>query len=513
VTPNPRVPKIRPTIALLAAVIAASATVTTPAAAQHCRSYWTAAYRCAMGCGGCPSSGPVAPVAPMPPPAPVLPPDPFPQDLSTYQDLVRRIGGAAQRGAPSSSAALSAQLDRLGGDMAQQIDATFGSLSDSRNTRDSYRWTIANLPARLDELQRSIARLRAAQASAETRAELRRQELARADRRANALSQIASDYSADTVETRRSIAGWLYVTVPVDVRMIEPDAWRRAQDIPAPAVHGIDEAFVPPPLQPLFHGTAASGVPHYSGSLPTVAGTNAQKLAAVESMTTILEDLRGQAAVAAREASALRSRAEALIKEKGVREGTLRLADQALTATDKTVQSDLSAARQRLDAATGRLLARAAENFAWRMLKEHMVKPEVARFLDENRRWYQLGHTQLNDDAVSQLVAQGKLALDLLSARAGGLDRVVGVEKKVLDAMDDWHKLVLEVPQLMASATPGELDAFSRDFNARSDRAMLEIAQESAGQPFGVSIGQLRDPGLPPQIVALGRKLKLIREE
>jgi hypothetical protein len=147
------------------------------------------------------------------------------------------------------------------------------------------------------------------------------------------------------------------------------------------------------------------------------------------------------------------------------------------------------------------------------MLKEHMVKPEVARFLDANRRWYQLGHAQLNDDEVGRLVAQGKVALDLLSSRADGLDRVVAVEKKVLDAMDDWRKFVLEIPQLMGSATPGELDAFSRDFNTRSDQAKLEIAQESAGRPFGVSMAQLRDPGLPPQIVALGRKLKLIREE
>ena len=505
---------------MLAAYVVTSAALTATADAQmHCRSFWSAAYKCANGCG-CPGGGYVAPVAPpappvpVAPPAPVLPPDPFPQDARDYENLVRRTGVTARYSAPpSSSAALSSLLDQLGGDMAREIDGEFGSLSSSQNVRDYYRWTIANLPAQIDDLQRSIALLRAEQASAEARAERRAREFQQVDRKAGVLAQMASDYSTDTVDVRRSVVDWLYVTVPADVRSVEPDSWRRAQDIPAPAIRTSQEPVavrLSPPVPP---APAALGVSHYSGSLPAVAGDNARKIAAVETMASVRDALRLQARTTAQEVGALRDRAEALIKEKGVREGALRIADQAISAADKAVQSDLLAARQRLDAATGRLLARSAENFAWRMLREHLVKPEVFQFLEQNRRWYQFGHTQLDDDAVSRLVSQGQLALDLLGSRASGLDRVVGVEKKVLDAMDDWRKFVLQVPQLMASTTTGDTEAFTRDFNSRSDRAMLDIAEEGAGRPFGVSIAQLRDPGWPPQIVVLARKLKLIREE
>ena len=497
------------------AALAVCAALTTAASAQHCRSEWTAAYKCMNGCG-CPGGGnvaPVAPPAPVIPPAPVAPPDPFPEDARTYDDLVRRIGVTAQVGAPSSGAALSLLLDRLGADMAGQIDATFGALSGSVSERDSYRWTIANLPAQIDALQQSIASLQARQAGAEAGAEQRRSELQRTDRRATAFSQMASDYSADTVDLRKSIVAWLFVTVPADVRSVEPDAWQRAQDIPAPAIRISPEPAAALPAQGVVRGPEAHGVPHYTGALPAVTGANAQKLAAIDTMATVLEDLRFKARTAAQDARALRDQAEALIRQKGIREGTLRAADQAVSAADKAVQAELSAARQRLDAEAGRLLARSAENFAWRMLKEHVVKPEISAFLAQNRRWYEFGHAQLDDDAVTRLVAQGKLALDLLGSRASGLDRVVGVEKKVLDAMDDWRTFVLQVPQLMSTATAGDVDAFSRDFNARGDRAMLDIAEDSAGRPFVVSMAQLRDPGLPPQIVVLGRKLKLIRED
>jgi hypothetical protein len=297
------------------------------------------------------------------------------------------------------------------------------------------------------------------------------------------------------------------------VRLVERDSWQRAQDIPAPAIRISQEPAAAPLAQAAVPAIDAQGVAHYTGTLPAVAGSNAQKLAAVASMATVLEDLRARAGTAAREARALRGQAEGLIKDKGVREGTLRMADQAVSAADKAAQSELSAARQRLDAETGRLVARSAENFAWRMLKEHLVKPEVAQFLDQNRRWYELGHAQLDDDAVRRLVSQAKMALDLAGSRAAGLDRLVGVEKKVLDALEDWQKFVLQVPQLMGSANAGDLEAFRRDFDTRSRQAMLDIAEESSGRPFAVSLAQVRDPGLPPQIVLLGRKLKLIREE
>lgn len=466
------------------------------------------------GCG-CPGGGGGGYVPPpVQPPAPVLPPDPFPQDARTYEDLVQRIGLPAEfQAAPASGAALSGRLDRIGGIMGQQIDATYGSLSGSVAERDSYRWTIANLPAQIDRLQQSIARLRAEQASAEGRAERRRDELARTDRRANALAQMASDYSSDTVETRKSIIDWLYVTIPADVRLVERDSWQRAQDIPAPAIRISQDPAAAPPLQAAAPAIAAQAVPHYTGTLPAVTGTNAQKLAAVAAMATVLEDLHARAGAAAQEARALRGQAEALIKDKGVREGTLRAVDQAVSAADTAVQSELSAARQRLDAGAGRLVARSAENFAWRMLKEHLVKAEVSEFLAQNRRWYELGHTQLDDDAVRRLVSQAKMALDLAGSRAAGLDRLVGVEKKVLDALEDWQKFVLQVPQLMGSANASDLDAFRRDFDSRSQQAMLDIAEDAAGRPFAVSLAQVRDPGLPPQIVVLGRKLKLIREE
>lgn len=475
---------------------------------NYCKEY----ARACRANGGIPSFYPARCDFPSQPPVLTYPTEDreFTRQKNEHRDLVQRLRSMPVRltGRPSSTDELGSQLDEIGAILSGRIDFAWSAWVWNRERLDVHNAALRDLPREMQFHRRSIKRYDGERAELEAEARAMDQRSTRLERDVAIARRLASDYSTETVELRRSVVELMYVASPADSTVVAKEAWRNAGHIPQAALPPLPTAATYPTAGLAPGAALPRAIERYPQTLPAVEGTVDARLEAVRQRIVILEKIEAESAGTAREASGIEAEAKRLMREaEALAEqygDSDRLRERARQARG-LAENKVIASRLRLEGAVGGLVARAVENFVWATVKAQIVRPEVWRFIEENKAWYKLASaTRITDDEVKRHIAQGKSVLDIGISNAKGYERFLRTQQRVLDLLDQ-ERLILEAPRLLAMAAHGEIAEFERDFSSRMQRAGLAIGEAAQGQKLTISMNDL-----PPPIRAIARKMNLV---
>lgn len=415
------------------------------------------------------------------------PPDPLQSNLPQFNDFVRWAAPYI----PNGQSFLNAPSPSSFAELEQRLQTLYDGLyRHEQNLRTRAQWARDDEAAnerRWRQLDQEFTYLRDHAPNAVARAARNNAEAndferrtAEANRTRDILNREAAYWSEAANRNRSSIVHWIHVAIPD--RFLKVD---RNVLMYAPVAAGVGSVRTGASLQAAMPGAASASQPVYAADsarenpvtspAPSLQGDISSRIATASQIPPRLGAL-------ANDINASRSRMQT--REKAIEYMNKRNPElRAEMARAMDADTRLARARGNLERALNELAGakesyayRVSEALLWELAKEKVVKPGL-RYAASEKMWF--GNLDsLTDTQVDALFARGEKAWNGWYVWRGQ-ENFFEVQDKALALIQQNKDFISEAARVLATASPGEIQAFADSVFGRLETNTNDIAKSA----------------------------------